>query len=144
MVQNIFISHLADMITMTKGWTLLIVEVKCQGHWQTLGCVGMLYFALPLLVINFYILRHSSWPLGLRWLSFFDLNMKAYLNIFRRVDKAVRSDNYRWVSVNCLTTAVLVTPTDHPKWVCKCFKGPITVSVLKDQLCVDLPFSLVF
>ena len=25
-------SNLADMLTMVRGWTLLILEVKCQGH----------------------------------------------------------------------------------------------------------------
>ena len=31
----ISLSNLADMLTMVRGWTLLIMEVKGQGHnWQ--------------------------------------------------------------------------------------------------------------
>ena len=37
-------SNLADMLTMVEGWTLLILEVKGEGHeghyWQMLGAQG--------------------------------------------------------------------------------------------------------
>ena len=38
-----YLSNLADMLTMIKGWTLLILEVrgkKSQGPWQMLMCTG--------------------------------------------------------------------------------------------------------
>ena len=36
-----YLSNLADMLIMMRGWTLLILETKGQGHWQILvtrGC----------------------------------------------------------------------------------------------------------
>ena len=33
----VLLSNWSDMLTMVRGWTLLILEVKGQGHWQMLG-----------------------------------------------------------------------------------------------------------
>ena len=45
-------SNLANMLTMVRGWTLLILEVTCQrwrprwASFTNVGCAGMLRFAL--------------------------------------------------------------------------------------------------
>ena len=66
-----FSSNMADMLTMVRGWTLLILEVTGQrwrSWWVSLtnvGCVGMLRCAL--LYLDFAILYF--WY-KLRWLTF--------------------------------------------------------------------------
>ena len=45
-------SNLANILIMRIGWTLLILEVKCQGNGQMFKCAGMLRFELSLFTLK--------------------------------------------------------------------------------------------
>ena len=81
-------SNLADMSTMVRGWTLLILEVTGQSWrsgWASLtnvGCTGMLYFALLYYKIGWFEITWCAVNLQIKFLDGY-INICKWNNLFQ-------------------------------------------------------------
>ena len=88
-------SNFADMLTMVRGWTLLILEVTGQ-RWRSwrasstnVGCTGMLGFALLYLITN-SLLISSTWYQCIKKTSIYRIISNISPNSCRNTWKMVK------------------------------------------------------